>query len=126
MSKTNDVTKIKGWKNKVGNVTDDVELAKAEIENGGKLHWRTEARLAKNLRPDELKEYGLNIKKKRRKNMIYTQRKGMSKGDRSQRAENDPDELDDSRSNSNDFDEHVEYIDDENEPKDNQEGLPIT
>lgn len=124
MSKTNDITKIKGWKNKVGNVTDDVELAKAEIENGGKLHWRTEARLAKNLRPDELKEYGLNIKKKRRKNMIYTQRKGMSKGDRSQRAENDPDELDDSRSNSNDFDEHVEYIDDENEPKDNQEVLP--
>jgi hypothetical protein len=34
--------------------------------------------------------------------------------------------LDDSRSNSNDFDEHVEYIDDENEPKDNQEGLPET
>lgn len=124
MSKTNDITKIKGWKNKVGNVTDDVELAKAEIENGGKLHWRTEARLAKNLRPDELKEYGLNIKKKRRKNMIYTQRKGMSKGDRSQRAENDPDELDDSRSNSNDFDEHVEYIDDENELKDNQEVSP--
>ncbi|XP_052075996.1 uncharacterized protein LOC127714084 isoform X2 [Mytilus californianus] len=115
MHKTSDITKIKGWKNKVDNVTDDVENAKAEIENGGKLHWRTEARLAKNLRPDELKEYGLNIKKKRRKNIIYTQRKGMSKGDRSQKSENGQEEIiyeDYSRSNSNDLND-IQFIDED-------------
>ncbi|XP_063415714.1 uncharacterized protein LOC134697387 isoform X2 [Mytilus trossulus] len=115
MNKTSDITKIKGWKNKVDNVTDDVENAKAEIENGGKLHWRTEARLAKNLRPDELKEHGLNIKKKRRKNIIYTQRKGMSKGDRSQKSENGQEEIlydDYSRSNSNDLND-IQFIDED-------------
>ena len=124
MNKTSDITKIKGWKNKVDNVTDDVENAKAEIENGGKLHWRTEARLAKNLRPDELKEHGLNIKKKRRKNIIYTQRKGMSKGDRSQKSENGQEEMlydDYSRSNSNDLND-IQFIDEDIETSMTKDG----
>lgn len=107
--KTNDITKIKGWKNKVGSVNDDVEQAKAEIENGGKLHWRTEARLAKNLKPDELKEIGL--KRKRRKNIIYTQRKGMSKGDRSMRTDNLKDDIEDDISRGGGS--PIQFVDDE-------------
>lgn len=47
----------------------------------GKLHWRTEERLLRNHDPEKLKQMGLELKKKRRKNLVFTIRKGMSKGD---------------------------------------------
>ncbi|XP_046571602.1 uncharacterized protein LOC124279626 isoform X2 [Haliotis rubra] len=65
--KTSDITKIKGWRNKFVDMEGDA----------GKLHWRTEERLLRNLEPDDIKALG--IKKKRRKNIVFTHRKGTSK-----------------------------------------------
>ncbi|KAK3100101.1 hypothetical protein FSP39_014777 [Pinctada imbricata] len=76
--KTSDVTKIKGWKNKFGENGGD---SSKSLKHKGKLHWKTEESLLKSLHPDELREYGFDLKKKRRKNLIFTIRKGMSKGD---------------------------------------------
>ena len=78
--KTADVTKIKGWKNKFGETSIDSPKSDSLLPKG-KLHWKTEESLLKSLHPDELREYGFDLKKKRRKNLIFTIRKGMSKGD---------------------------------------------
>lgn len=77
--KTSDITQIKGWKHKFGADEDSLDMT----ANMGKLHWRTEERLLRNHDPAQLKEMGLELKKKRRKNLVFTIRKGMSKGDSS-------------------------------------------
>lgn len=75
--KTSDITQIKGWKHKFGADDDSLDMK----ANMGKLHWRTEERLLRNHDPEKLKQMGLELKKKRRKNLVFTIRKGMSKGD---------------------------------------------
>ncbi|XP_061165328.1 uncharacterized protein LOC133174264 [Saccostrea echinata] len=75
--KTSDITQIKGWKNKFGPDGEALEMKASK----GKLHWRTEERLLRNHDPEQLKQMGLDLKKKRRKNLVFTIRKGMSKGD---------------------------------------------
>ncbi|KAJ8297923.1 hypothetical protein KUTeg_024454 [Tegillarca granosa] len=86
LQKTSDITKIKGWKNKYGNAEELAEATGLPLTKSGKIHWRTEERLLKNLNSQELKEIGLNLKKKRRKNLIFTVRKGMSKGDKTMKS----------------------------------------
>ena len=69
--KTDDVTKIKGWKSKFR------PEARETVDSGSKpkLHWKTQEKLTKRLTPNEIRKMGLDIKKKRRKNPIYTHRK---------------------------------------------------
>ncbi|XP_060064356.1 uncharacterized protein LOC132544725 [Ylistrum balloti] len=112
--KTSDITKIKGWKKKFGNTEQLAEATGLPISQAGKLHWRTEARLLKNLKPDELKEIGLNLKKKRRKNLIFTIRKGMSKGDnRPDRNEDGAEEYEDADGDGYDREDNSERNEDE-------------
>ena len=73
--KTSDITKIKGWKNKFKNVEDLQEAARINLMESGKLHWRTEDRLLRDLDPDDMKDIGLDLKKKRRKLVNYSNKK---------------------------------------------------
>ncbi|XP_064607710.1 uncharacterized protein LOC135472238 [Liolophura sinensis] len=81
LEKTNDITKIKGWKNKFVDCKSSGEVGVSNglpLQQTGKLHWRTEQRLLRSLPPEDIKDMGLHLKKKRRKNMIFTHRKGSS------------------------------------------------
>ncbi|XP_033743004.1 uncharacterized protein LOC117329256 [Pecten maximus] len=111
--KTSDITKIKGWKKKFGNTEQLAEATGLPISQAGKLHWRTEARLLKNLKPDELKEIGLNLKKKRRKNLVFTIRKGMSKGDNRSDRNEDGTEYDDAEGEGFEEDNHEDDFKDD-------------
>ncbi|XP_064637996.1 uncharacterized protein LOC135494132 isoform X2 [Lineus longissimus] len=57
----------------------DADVGSAYLHRTGKLHWRTQERLLKNLTPDEAKELqselGLTLKKKRRKLVPFTHKK---------------------------------------------------
>lgn len=77
--KTADITKIKGWKNKFQNAEELQEVTGINISESGKIHWKTEERLLKNLDPEDVKDMGLDLKKKRRKIVSYTtnKRKGV-------------------------------------------------
>lgn len=70
--KTNDFSKIKSWQ---ARLNKNLESKR----NSQKLHWRTQDRLARNLKPDEIRQMG--IVKKRRKNFIFTHRKGCKRGE---------------------------------------------
>ncbi|XP_052830696.1 uncharacterized protein LOC106878180 isoform X2 [Octopus bimaculoides] len=52
-----------------------------------KLHWRTEARLLRGLKPEEVRQMGM--KKKRRKKFIFTHRKGCKRQDASGNEDSD-------------------------------------
>ena len=80
--KTADITKIKGWKKKYASTEELQRATGLHFSEAGKLHWRTEERILKQLEPSDVKEIGLNIKKKRRKLVHYTKRKGESKSDK--------------------------------------------
>ncbi|XP_052793756.1 uncharacterized protein LOC128227352 isoform X2 [Mya arenaria] len=73
--KTADITKIKGWKNKFKNLEECQEITGLNISESGKVHWKTEERLLKNIDPEEAKEIGLDLKKKRRKMVTYNRNK---------------------------------------------------
>ena len=109
--KTADITKIKGWKKKYASTEELQKATGLHFSEAGKLHWRTEERILKQLEPDDVKEIGLDIKKKRRKLVHYTKRKGDSKTERPKQSETfdkgeeDPLPLE--------AQEHVEYDDDE-------------
>ncbi|KAL5012068.1 hypothetical protein ScPMuIL_010619 [Solemya velum] len=77
--KTKDVTKLKGWRS--NHCIEELTLSNNPVETGGKLHWRTEEKIMRNFTSEDIKKMGIQFKKKRRKNLIYTKRKGMSKGD---------------------------------------------
>lgn len=79
-TKTTDITKIKGWKNKFNNQEEMQEATGINISESGKVHWRTEERLMKNLDPKDIKDIGLDLKKKRRKLVSYSnkRRSGMT------------------------------------------------
>ena len=80
--KTADITKIKGWKDKYASTEELQRATGLHFSEAGRLHWRTEERILKQLEPSDVKEIGLNIKKKRRKLVHYTNRKGDSKRER--------------------------------------------
>ncbi|KAL3879041.1 hypothetical protein ACJMK2_031355 [Sinanodonta woodiana] len=80
-TKTSDITKIKGWKNKFTNVEELQSATGLSFTDSGKLHWKTEEKLVKKLDPSNAKKIGLDLKKKRRKYFAFTKRKGMSRGD---------------------------------------------
>ncbi|KAK3597500.1 hypothetical protein CHS0354_041920 [Potamilus streckersoni] len=80
-TKTSDITKIKGWKNKFSNVEELQSATGLSFTESGKLHWKTEEKLVKKLDPSNAKKIGLDLKKKRRKYFAFTKRKGMSRGD---------------------------------------------
>ena len=85
--KTTDITKIKGWKKKFANTAELQEATGLHFSDAGKLHWRTEERIMKQMEPDDVKEIGLDLKKKRRKLVHYTKRKGESKTDKPKHSE---------------------------------------
>ena len=85
--KTTDITKIKGWKKKFANTAELQEATGLHFSEAGKLHWRTEERIMKQMEPDEVKEIGLDLKKKRRKLVHFTKRKGESKADKTKHSE---------------------------------------
>lgn len=76
--KTADITKIKGWKTKFQNAEELQEATGISISESGKVHWKTEERLLKNLDPEDVKDIGLDLKKKRRKIVSYTMNKRKS------------------------------------------------
>ncbi|XP_041357154.1 uncharacterized protein LOC121374222 isoform X2 [Gigantopelta aegis] len=78
-SKTSDITKIKGWKKKYGGRNHFKSNMGLNVYASGKIHWRTEARLLRNMKADDIKALGIEIKKKRRKNVIFTNRKRTTK-----------------------------------------------
>ena len=89
-TKTNDITKIKGWKKKFVS-TDDVQ---EQMSGVGKLHWKTEDSLLKRMSQQELKEKGLALKKKRRKLRRFTHKKSCTTKEKDQfgeDVENEPD-----------------------------------
>ena len=73
--KTTDITKIKGWKAKYQTTEELQEATGINISESGKVHWKTEERLLKNLDPEDVKDIGLDLKKKRRKIVSYTTNK---------------------------------------------------
>lgn len=79
--KTTDITKIKGWKTKFQNAEELQEATGINISESGKIHWKTEERLLKNLDPEDVKDIGLDLKKKRRKIISYTTNKRKSSKD---------------------------------------------
>lgn len=79
-TKTADITKIKGWKNKFQNAEELQEATGLNISESGKVHWKTEERLVKNLDPEEIKDIGLDLKKKRRKLVNYNSKKKSGHG----------------------------------------------
>ena len=85
--KTADITKIKGWKNKFANTAELQQATGLHFSEAGKLHWRTEERIMKQLEPEDVKEIGLDLKKKRRKLVHYTKRKGETKSDKPKHSE---------------------------------------
>ena len=74
-SKTSDITKIKGWRKKYGGRNHFKSNMGLNVYGSGKIHWRTEARLLRNMKADDIKALGIAVKKKRRKNVIFTNRK---------------------------------------------------
>lgn len=78
--KTTDITKIKGWKNKFQNQEELQEATGINISESGKVHWKTEERLVKNLDPEEIRDIGLDLKKKRRKLVNYSNRRKSNLG----------------------------------------------
>jgi hypothetical protein len=83
VQEANDMALIRGMATgDFDQIDPDADVGSAYLHRTGKLHWRTQERLLKNLTPEEAKELqselGLTLKKKRRKLVPFTRKKNTS------------------------------------------------